>query len=554
MTQAQRSGKRDDYGTRLRGLTVLAIGSALGCAPRLAPAATEVAVPPAVDIAKAREKALGQGFSWSPYENASFAKAKAEGRYILIDGAAEWCHWCHVMDETTYRDPEIGRMIREKFVAVRVDIDARPDFAERYGQWGWPATILLSPDAEEVGKFRGYIAPDALRATLEGILRTGPRGPAAGVIDLTARPAAVDALPWVASRSTLDLDDWWDAAEGGWGTHQKAPIGANIEFEWVRASHGDDDARARALLTLDKERALLDPVWGGLYQYSAASDWDSPHFEKLMTVQAAGIEARARAVLLTKDAAALADARAIASYVGGFLSAPDGGFYANQDADVGAHDRERPFVDGHTFYARDDAGRRALGLPWVDSHVYGRENGLAIAALAALYEASGDSAFLARAQKAADAVLATHVLADGTVLHDASKQDGPFFLADAAALGRGLARLAQVTGNARYRTAAAKIVAAMEKNFADAASGALFEATQDPNAAGVFGRRGIPFVHNVVAARAFALAGKLEGEPRLRDRARAILAAIATPRGLAAQGRWIGEFLLALDEAGSMTW
>jgi uncharacterized protein YyaL (SSP411 family) len=527
--------------------------TALGCAPRVAPAVTEAEVPAAVDIARARGRGLVQGFTWSEYEGASFAKAKAEGRYILIDGAAEWCHWCHVMDETTYRDPQIGHILRDKFVAIRVDIDARPDFAERFASWGWPATIVLSPDAQELGKFRGYIPAEKLQATLEEVLRTRSLA-AEPDADPGARPTTVSALPSVASRVALDFDAYWDSAQGGWGTTQKAPIGANIEFELVRASHGDGAARGRALFALDKERALLDPVWGGLYQYSAASDWNAPHFEKLMTVQAAAIEARARAIAATKDAGALADVRALGRYLDDFLSAPEGGFYANQDADVGAHDHKSAFIDGHAYYARDDKGRRALGVPWVDLHVYARENGLAIAALASLYAATGDAATLARARKAADRILATHVLADGSVLHDSDKRDGPFFLADAAALGRGLARLAEVSKSQEYLEAAARILSGIHRKFADPTTGGLFEATQDPNAAGAFAQRGVPFAHNVVAARAYALVGNLESDPSLRDRARVILAAVATPGGLAAQGRWLGEFLLALDEVGSITW
>ena len=47
---------------------------------------------------------------------------------------------------------------------MKVDIDSRPDLAERYGDYGWPATVLFSPDAAEIGKYRGYIAPEELAA------------------------------------------------------------------------------------------------------------------------------------------------------------------------------------------------------------------------------------------------------------------------------------------------------------------------------------------------------------------------------------------------------
>src|SRR5262245_61477982 len=119
-----------------------------------------------VDIAVARAGGAKQTFTWENWAPETFARAARERRYILVDGAAEWCHWCHVMDETTYRDAEIGSALRERFVAIRVDIDERPDIAERYGEWGWPATIILSPDAEELGKFRGYLPPERLREIL----------------------------------------------------------------------------------------------------------------------------------------------------------------------------------------------------------------------------------------------------------------------------------------------------------------------------------------------------------------------------------------------------
>ena len=108
--------------------------------------------PPEVDIVRARARGLVSGFTWMDWGPEAFERAKRERRFLLIDGAAEWCHWCHVMDETTYRDPEVGRLLRERFVAIRVDVDAHPDLAERWSEWGWPATFLLTPDAEELGR------------------------------------------------------------------------------------------------------------------------------------------------------------------------------------------------------------------------------------------------------------------------------------------------------------------------------------------------------------------------------------------------------------------
>ena len=95
---------------RVRVVTVLAAVIALWSVP---------AVSPAGEIA------------WQGWSDAAFAKARAEKRLVVLDLGAVWCHWCHVMEETTYRDPKVVSLLEKHFVAVRVDQDARPDLSNR---------------------------------------------------------------------------------------------------------------------------------------------------------------------------------------------------------------------------------------------------------------------------------------------------------------------------------------------------------------------------------------------------------------------------------------
>jgi hypothetical protein len=92
------------------------------------------------------------------------------------------------------------------------------------------------------------------------------------------------------------------------------------------------------------------------------------------------------------------------------------------------------------------------------------------------------------------------------------------------------------------------------RDFTDPASGALFETTKDSDAVGVFAQRERPFVHNVAAARFLAALHALTGEAAWRERGQQVLAGISTPRTIAAQGRMVGEFLLAADELGVIAW
>ena len=114
---------------------------------------------------------------WQPWSDAVFAQAKKEGRFVLLNLGAVWCHWCHVMDEITYRDPKVIELIRSHYVAVLVDEDSRPDLSNRYEDYGWPATIVFGADRGEIVKRRGYIPPRPMASMLQAIIDDPTPGP-----------------------------------------------------------------------------------------------------------------------------------------------------------------------------------------------------------------------------------------------------------------------------------------------------------------------------------------------------------------------------------------
>jgi uncharacterized protein YyaL (SSP411 family) len=305
-------------------------------------------------------------------------------------------------------------------------------------------------------------------------------------------------------------------------------------------------------------------VWGGVYQYSVGHDWTHPHFEKLMPFEAGALDNYATAYAITGDPRYLASAQAVRRYLDGFLLSPEGGFYASQDADLNAHDPTKPFLSGHEFYALPDAERRKRGVPRVDTHEYGRENGLAIAAYVTLYESTCkpavgtpacDTSALATAQRAARRILATHLSPKGGIAHDADTTAHVRHLADNAAFGYALARLYEVTHDVADRDAAEAIALVLARDFVDPASGAFFGSTADPDAVGVFSRRRVPFEDNVTAIRMLvklARIGREESRAGFAALAERALAGIARPEEIRGRGRMIGDFLLALEEVREM--
>jgi uncharacterized protein YyaL (SSP411 family) len=533
-----------------------------GCAG--ATEGAKVAAPAGATTAASADPMRGaprEELHWATYSAETFARAKRERKFIVMDGSAEWCHWCHVMEAESYHDPRVRKLLDERFIAVKVDVDARPDLEERYGDWGWPATIVFSPDATEIAKYKGFIAPDDfVRMLTEVVTPTAsppPTSTSTTTSTTTPTPTATlteQTLSWIQHDAALSLDEYWDDEEGGWGRNQKAPIGPDNAWLLSRARAGDADARKKALFVLDQQSKIIDPVWGGIYQYSAARDWDHPHFEKLMTFQAPAIENYAEAYALTKEPRFLARAQAMLSFVDGHMRGADGGFYTTVDADVNAHDASKPFMSGHDYYAQGEAGRRKHGYPRVDTHEYARENGLAIAAHVTFYEATGDARALETAKTAANRVYSTHASKTGGVAHDGNldaRADATvLFLADNAAFGLALVRLYEATHERMWLDRALAIAAFIEKELADPEAGGLFASTKDPDAAGVFAKRRTPFEHEITAIRFFARLAKAEPAWAATHGCfvSRLVAAVSTPEQLHAQGRWLGDYLLALDE------
>ena len=100
---------------------------------------------------------------WRAWSDDAFADAQRADKPILLGISAVWCHWCHVMDETSYSDDDVIRLINERFVPIRVDNDQRPDVNLRYNMGGWPTTAFLTPDGEIIHGGT-YVPPEQMRS------------------------------------------------------------------------------------------------------------------------------------------------------------------------------------------------------------------------------------------------------------------------------------------------------------------------------------------------------------------------------------------------------
>ena len=303
--------------------------------------------------------AAEQSIDWHPWGAEPFELARRAGKPLLVDVGAAWCHWCHVMDETTYADPEVARLLRQHFVAVKVDRDEHPEIDRRLqrqvstltGEGGWPLTAFVTPDGEVFlgGTFfppqDGHGRP-GFRRVLKEIARLWREEPGRiegntqSVRDALARMSAAPAgapraLGAFAEEVAVRLRASFDPVHGGFGGAPKFPHPTAVSLLLAGAGSGDGEGLGVARETLDAmaNGGLYDHVGGGFHRYSVDEGWHIPHFEKMAVDNAHLLLAYGDGLRAFGDPRFEEVLRGTVAWCREVLADPSGGWGASQDAD-----------------------------------------------------------------------------------------------------------------------------------------------------------------------------------------------------------------------------
>ena len=300
--------------------------------------------------------------NWHEWSEGAFDEAGKLDRPILLSISAVWCHWCHVMDETTYSNQGVIDMINREYLPIRVDNDLRPDINQRYNMGGWPTTAFLTSSgeiltgatylpadqmADALSKIATYYRthrPEIASRVLEGKKRSGSAvARAAGSLDDAIVDEVLDAVK-----------NSYDAEYGGFGSAPKFPQTDAILMLLEQAQlRSDPELRSMAVHTLQQMAGggTYDHVEGGFFRYSTTQDWSVPHFEKMLEDHSGLVSGLALAGMRDQ-------LDATTGYLDRVLRDPATGLYAgSQDAD-------------EHYYSLDTDGRAHATAPYVDRRVY----------------------------------------------------------------------------------------------------------------------------------------------------------------------------------------
>ncbi|MEZ6137790.1 MAG: DUF255 domain-containing protein [Pirellulaceae bacterium] len=340
--------------------------------------------------------------NWLPWGPEAFAKAKRENKPIFVSVGYSTCYWCHVMERESFEDEEVAKILNERYVAIKVDREQRPDIDEQLmlatqlltGRGGWPNSVWLTTDGRPWMGGTYFPKPQFMQALNK---LADAWNEQAAAIDEQANnfaaairsATAIDHSSTVISSGTTPLQramqeaqHLFDTQHGGFGGKPKFPPHGMLRLLAFEASKNKSET-ARKMLTQTLDAmfcgGLHDHVGGGFHRYATDEHWFLPHFEKMLYDNAQLMRAYTEAYELTHnelyrgvvaDISAWLD-REMTHQRGGFYSAIDsesdgeeGRYYtwslAELNAVLPARDAER-FADVYNFEPQGNFAEEATG-------------------------------------------------------------------------------------------------------------------------------------------------------------------------------------------------
>ena len=267
--------------------------------------------------------------NWYPWGEEAFTKAKKENKLIFLSIGYSTCHWCHVMEEESFENEAVAKLLNDNYIAIKVDREEYPQLDKKYQKWymsvhgkrgGWPLTVFMSPEAE-VFHLATYIPAEEGYGS-KGMFNMLP----SFVNTFKNKPKKFQSLKeehkkarneshrqyLVKTKLTEDLVHTYmqkvkvqfDSVNGGFYKRPKFPEASKLMLLLdIYALYDDKEALHMAEFTLKKmaEGGIYDQIGGGFFRYTTDEEWHIPHFEKMLYTNAELIPVYVKLYEITKD-------------------------------------------------------------------------------------------------------------------------------------------------------------------------------------------------------------------------------------------------------------
>ena len=246
---------------------------------------------------------------WYPWGEEAFVKAKKENKLIFLSIGYSTCHWCHVMEEESFTDIFVAKLLNDDFIAIKVDREQYPQIDAKYQalyravyaeRGGWPLSVFLSPEKEVffigtyIPKEKGYGSKGLENLLPSFVKLQNNKETFYTAIDKHKKVENHTALKSklttkIMDKIVSDIEKQFDSINGGFAKHPKFPEASKSELLLdIYALNSDKRAMNMAEITLKNiaMSGLYDQIGGGFFRYTLDSEWQIPHFEKMLYTNA----------------------------------------------------------------------------------------------------------------------------------------------------------------------------------------------------------------------------------------------------------------------------
>ena len=291
--------------------------------------------------------------AWQEWNADTIARARRENKLLFVSVGYFSCHWCHVMQRESYKNPQIAARLNRHFIPVKVDReinsgldDALQTFsAQLNGVAGWPLNAFVTPEGYPAFVVL-YAPPEDFRKLLvqlsgrweadqAGIRQLAKRAAAAPVQSPDSEPLTVNRVDRAGQRFMSGVWQEADLLRGGFGQVSKFPMAPQLSALLERQVQQPDPKLAEFLrLTFDQmaTRGLRDHIGGGFFRYTVDPGWETPHFEKMLYDNAHLAMLYLRAATVLNQPRYRDIARSTLDFMQDELLDASGGFYSSTSA------------------------------------------------------------------------------------------------------------------------------------------------------------------------------------------------------------------------------
>ena len=294
--------------------------------------------------------------NWKAWNEDSLEEAKEQNKLIVISIGYASCHWCHVMEEESFENDSIARIMNDNFINIKVDREERPDVDNIYmnavqlmtGKGGWPLNCITLPDGKPV--FGGtYFTKEQWSKILKDVSKLYKENPqkveeyaqrvtegiqTSELITLNKEEAVFKNEEIIAAinLSTEQLD----MINGGFKGAPKFPMPNTLDYLLRYQYHFNKPELFKYIkksLTKMAYGGIYDQIGGGFSRYSVDNRWHIPHFEKMLYDNAQLVSVYSKAYLQDKNELYKSIVKETLDFVNDELNANNGAFYSSLDAD-----------------------------------------------------------------------------------------------------------------------------------------------------------------------------------------------------------------------------